>query len=395
MVEEQIDDYNLEPKKGIKFWLWIFLAASFALVILYLFISMVLSGDKQLNKALETGQKLSFDLENKEVLGLNTQIEIIKEEKEEEEKPESYSQNLDNTTENTEAQEENIEETDSFRPAAPKFTGMNKINEKLLSETSQGKVPTVSDDGIKPYLYYSRNFTNIKMKYPIISVIIKETALSKFNSDNVLKLPYDVTFSISPYSANAMEWGKLYREYGHETLIDLPLEPHNFPITDPGPKAILKQLTDEERERRINWNLSRAQGYVGILTPRKENYSYDNDLFEMLNQKISNKHGLLFVYGHHSQGSSEDPKGIKKTIGNPENKIVTVDIHADIKISESEIKSQLEKAEKIAKEKGYAVVVANPYPISVDIINDWSKSLSDKGIALAPISAIYKKATSN
>ena len=45
----------------------------------------------------------------------------------------------------------------------------------------------------------------------------------------------------------------------------------------------------------------------------------------------------------------------------------------------------------IAKKTKFAVAIAQPLPITLELLNNWVKGLKAKGIALAPVSTIADK----
>src|SRR6185312_9184209 len=47
-------------------------------------------------------------------------------------------------------------------------------------------------------------------------------------------------------------------------LLQVPMEPHDYPDNDPGPQTLLTSLTAEMNIGRLHWLMSRMQGYVGI-----------------------------------------------------------------------------------------------------------------------------------
>ena len=55
------------------------------------------------------------------------------------------------------------------------------------------------------------------------------------------------------------------------------------------------------------------------------------------------------------------------------------------------ITTKLRELERIAVDKKFAVAIAQPLPLSIEIISEWSSGLKEKGIALAPITAIADK----
>ena len=54
------------------------------------------------------------------------------------------------------------------------------------------------------------------------------------------------------------------RQAGHEVLLQIPLEPLDYPSKDPGPHTLLTTLPPDENFKRLQWLMSRFTGYVGI-----------------------------------------------------------------------------------------------------------------------------------
>ena len=50
----------------------------------------------------------------------------------------------------------------------------------------------------------------------------------------------------------------------HEILLQIPMEPFDYPDNDPGPQTLLTSLPPEQNIDRLYWHLSRFQGYAGI-----------------------------------------------------------------------------------------------------------------------------------
>ena len=54
------------------------------------------------------------------------------------------------------------------------------------------------------------------------------------------------------------------RAQRHEILLQIPMEPFDYPDNDPGPQTLLTTLDAEQNLDRLYWHLSRFQGYAGI-----------------------------------------------------------------------------------------------------------------------------------
>ena len=78
------------------------------------------------------------------------------------------------------------------------------------------------------------------------------------------KLPGAVTLAFAPYGADVERWSARARADGHEVLLQVPMEPFDYPDNDPGPQTLLTSLDAEQNLDRLHWLMSRFQGYVGI-----------------------------------------------------------------------------------------------------------------------------------
>ena len=47
-------------------------------------------------------------------------------------------------------------------------------------------------------------------------------------------------------------------------LLQVGMEPFDYPDNDPGPQTLLTSLTPEQNLDRLHWLMSRFQGYVGV-----------------------------------------------------------------------------------------------------------------------------------
>ncbi|MFX6652803.1 divergent polysaccharide deacetylase family protein, partial [Acinetobacter baumannii] len=60
----------------------------------------------------------------------------------------------------------------------------------------------------------------------------------------------------------------------------------------------------------------------------------------------------------------------------------------DRDLSRGAIDDQLRELEELARTNGAAVGFASPYPTTIERLNLWMTALADRGIALAPVSAV-------
>ena len=83
-------------------------------------------------------------------------------------------------------------------------------------------------------------------------------------SDAVNKLPSAISLGFMPFDGSAQELASKARERGHEVIVQLPLEPSDYPVNNPGPETLLSGSSADENVARLSSILSRFEGYSGV-----------------------------------------------------------------------------------------------------------------------------------
>lgn len=255
------------------------------------------------------------------------------------------------------------------------------IDAMLLETAAAGRLPTIAPDGRQPWRYYARPFSD-PLNRPRIAVVITGMGLNATASEAAIdRLPGDVTFAFSPY-ADIARLTEMARRDGHELLISLPLEPMNYPQHDPGPYTLLTTLTDRENLARMEWVMSRAQGYVGLVGEFGSRFTTRSATMLPVLEQVK-KRGLMFV------DAAATPESVSMRVGRdlaiPR---VINDRTIDADANRAMIDAHILQAERQAKASGQAVLFASPHLITVDRLAEWLPTLARKGFVLAPITAI-------
>ena len=142
---------------------------------------------------------------------------------------------------------------------------MAGIDQRLLEKTRYGMVPVVAD-GLKPFTVYAADADRVKAsKMPVVSIVVGGLGVGAAKTtDAIMKLPPAVTLAFTPYGSDPEKLAERARAQRHEILLQIPMEPYDYPDNDPGPQTLLTSLTPEQNLDRLYWHLSRLQGYAGI-----------------------------------------------------------------------------------------------------------------------------------
>ena len=126
-------------------------------------------------------------------------------------------------------------------------------------------IPVIAD-GLKPFTVYAAEADRAKAaKMPVVAIVVGGLGVGAAKTtDAIMKLPAAVTLAFTPYGSDPGKLAERARAQRHEILLQIPMEPFDYPDNDPGPQTLLTTLGAEQNLDRLYWHLSRFQGYAGI-----------------------------------------------------------------------------------------------------------------------------------
>ena len=124
--------------------------------------------------------------------------------------------------------------------AAPAVAGAS-VDQKFAEMTPHGLIPKVAADGVRPADAFAEPVKTLpgKPDAPRIAIIISGLGVSdSATADAISKLPGAVTLSFMPYGSNVAALATRAHDQGHEVLLQVPMEPFDYPDNDPGPQTL-------------------------------------------------------------------------------------------------------------------------------------------------------------
>ena len=255
----------------------------------------------------------------------------------------------------------------------------------LIEHGRQGPLPMIGPDGRQPWQTYARPFDD-KDKRPRIAVVITDLGLSGAATETAIQqLPGSVTLSFSPYAKGLDQWANLARAAGHEVLLDLPMEPLDYPEQDPGPYTLLTSLDPKQNLFKMQWLLSRATGYIGVTNHMGSRFTTSGPDLKPVLEQIKAR-GLLFLDSRSSEQS------VAAKLAKETGMAWAINSRfIDPTASRDAIDNELAEVQKIAKKTGYAVAMGSAYPVTIERVAAWIPKAEAAGFAIAPVSAIAGK----
>jgi polysaccharide deacetylase 2 family uncharacterized protein YibQ len=273
-------------------------------------------------------------------------------------------------------------------PSAP----MADVNPKLLETSRYGMIP-IAAGGLKPFRAYAAGSDADRAKAakaPSIAIVITGLGVGAAKTtEAILKLPGAITLAFTPYGADPAKLVSRARAQKHEVLLQVPMEPFDYPDNDPGPQTLLTSLSPEQNLDRLAWHMSRFQGYVGIANFMGSRLLASDSVTKPIIQDAA-KRGLAYF----DDGSvSRSVAGVlADSISMPSAK---ADVSIDTLPTALDIDRSLAKLEALARERGSAIGVASALPVSIERIGNWAKQLEARGIMLVPLTTVMLKPKSS
>lgn len=251
----------------------------------------------------------------------------------------------------------------------------------LIENSAIGPLPRIADDGRKPMTVYAAP-APAAAKFKIAIMVGGLGTSATATQAALAALPPAVTLGFAPYAGDVGEWAAKARSQGHEVLLQIPMEPFDFPDSDPGPNTLRAGQDEEANLQRMSWALSRFTGYAGVSNLLGQRFLADSAALSPALTHL-NRRGLYFF--DNGAASQSVAPSVAAQVGIP---AVQSNAAIDSIQTATEIDRRLLELESLARTHGSAVGSASLYPVSLARIAAWAKGLQARGFVLVPVSAI-------
>lgn len=256
---------------------------------------------------------------------------------------------------------------------------------RLIEQTRYGLVLRIGPDGARPAEIYARPAVP-PPDLPRIALLVSGMGLSPRATEAAIAgLPGAVTLGFAPYGTSLARQTARAREAGHELVLQIPMEPFDFPRDNPGPHTLTADLGKDANNDNLTWLMSRFTGYAGVANFLGGKFTADEKALTPVLKAIAAR-GLFYI----DDGTSARSLAMALAPGHSLS-AARADIVLDSTASTDAIEAALARLEAIARDKGLAIGVASALPESVEVIGRFANTLEARGIALVPLSAAMPK----
>jgi polysaccharide deacetylase 2 family uncharacterized protein YibQ len=171
------------------------------------------------------------------------------------------------------------------------------------------------------------------------------------------------------------------REAGHEIMLQVPMEPFDYPDSDPGPHTLTVGARPAENIEHLHWALGRFTGFIGVMNYMGGKLTADANAVTPVLRDIGGRGLVVLDDGSSSRSRLTELAG--EGIG------ARADVVLDAVPRGADIDRALQALEANAAARGFAIGSASALPMSLERIGAWTRTLEARGILLVPVSAAF------
>ncbi len=253
---------------------------------------------------------------------------------------------------------------------------------RLVERGKFGPLPRIGSDGALPAQVYARPSPAATKGRPRIALIVGGLGLNDQTTMTAIgKLPGEVSLAFAPYGAVLKAQAAKAREAGHEILLQMPMEPFDYPQDNPGPQTLTTDAGAVPNLERLHWVMGRASGFVGIENFLGARFTADEAALTPILKDLADR-GLIFLDDGSSARSLAPAIGASLRLP-----VARADVVIDATPNAAAIDAALERLESLARQKGLASASGSALPITLERLSRWAAGLKERGIDLVPVTA--------
>lgn len=251
----------------------------------------------------------------------------------------------------------------------------------LLEDSSDGPLPIRAADGRRPFDVYARPWSGARGAR--IAIVIGGLGVSQTGTQQAIEsLPPEITLAFASQGNSIGRWMQEGRRTGHEIIMQVPLEPFDYPNVNPGRHTLTVDAAPDANIQNLLWTLSRTTNYTGVMNYMGARFTSDAQAMQPFMTELG-KRGLLYL-DDGTSARSVAPE-LAKESGVP---FVAADAVIDVAQDRNAILEKLDQLERTARAKGFAVGTGSAFNVTVDAVRSWAAEARRRGIEIVPISAV-------
>ena len=251
----------------------------------------------------------------------------------------------------------------------------------LVEDGADGPLPVRAEDGRRPVDVYARPWSGARGAR--IAIVIGGIGVSQTGTQSAIqKLPAEITLGFASQGNSIGRWMQESRRKGHEIVMQLPLEPFDYPNVNPGRNTLTVEASPGENLEKLRWTLSRTTNYTGVMNYMGARFAADADAMRPVMAELGQR-GLLYLDDGSSARSTAPELALENAVP-----FAVGDTVIDQTRERGAILDKLDELERTARAKGFAIGTGSAFDVTVDAVAAWASEVRKRGIEIVPVSAV-------
>ena len=255
-------------------------------------------------------------------------------------------------------------------------------DKRLVEKSRYGLLPRIGANGARPAEVYARPIVasaRLPAGAPRVAVMVGGLGINAEGTANAIdRLPGAVSLGFAPYGGDLEREAAEAREAGHETLLQAPMEPFDYPENNPGPHTLRVDAGDLDD---LHWLMGRFAGYAGVMNFMGGRFTSDEKALSPVLADIAQR-GLFFLDDGAAPQSLVGSVAARASLP-----VARVEVILDARGTPQSLDAALAQLEAEARKSGSAIGFANAQGPTIARLARFAREVERRGVAIAPVSA--------
>jgi len=218
-------------------------------------------------------------------------------------------------------------------------------------------------------------------RLPRIAIIIDDLGYDPYIIDDFLELDLPLAFSILPRAPYIQSVVGKAGHRGNELMLHLPMEPTDYPNINPGPGALLTNMSARKIRATLNRHFEEVPGIRGVNNHMGSHFTAKRDKMAVVMGELK-KRNLFYI---DSRTTTETvAHELAEMMGVP---VASRSVFLDNDLSLKVMRFQMERLLGIARHSGAAIGIGHPYKETLNLLKNYLGKLRTR-VRIVPVSEL-------
>ena len=211
---------------------------------------------------------------------------------------------------------------------------------------------------------------------PKIAIIIDDVGMKPVSEiQELLDLEIPITFAILPFQRYSTSSAEALNRDHYEIMLHMPMEPTNFPVTNPGAGAVFASFSQAKAKATLLEALESISHISGINNHMGSKITSSRPLMGAI-MEVIREQDLYFVDSRTHASTVAYDVARESSV-----RAAKRDVFLDATMSYEFTRNQLLETGAIARKTGFAVAIGHPHPSTIAALSDAIPGLKSQGFS--------------